>query len=484
VWSPDSKKLAFTATVDGKKGTYTVEPPDSVKPQLLGSAMVTSAQWLKEGDQIVGLTEGKPVSLSAKGTVATRAFRAAHSVHRATQQRAIFDQCWQVMRDRYYDERLGNRDWDAVRAKYAGMAAAAPDLRTVQEVVQLMLGELNGSHLGFTLSTTATSATSWREETAHLGLRFDPRFAGPGWKVRDILHKGPASHKLSAIQAGEVVLEVDGQAVQPATDVSAVLNGPMERDIRLRVRAVDGKERDVTLRPISYSTARRLLYDQWIKENREAVEKASENRLGYLHISAMDDTSFFKFEEELYAAGAGKDGLVIDVRENGGGSTTDHLLTCLTQPRHAIAVPRGGRPGYPQDRMIYATWSKPIVVLCNQNSYSNAEVFSHAVKLLKRGPLVGVTTAGGVISTGATSIMDVGTLRLPFRGWYGLESGIDMELNGAVPDHLVWPQPGELSQGIDSQLEKAVEVLKTGVTTWKARPEPRLQKASERFKQP
>ena len=114
----------------------------------------------------------------------------------------------------------------------------------------------------------------------------------------------------------------------------------------------------------------------------------------------MDMPSFRKFEEELYAAGAGKDGLVIDVRENGGGSTADHLLTALTQPRHAITVPRGGGPGYPHDRTVYATWDKPIVVLCNQNSFSNAEIFSHAIKTLKRGKLVGVPTAGGVISTG------------------------------------------------------------------------------------
>ena len=135
----------------------------------------------------------------------------------------------------------------------------------------------------------------------------------------------------------------------------------------------------------------------------------------------MDMPSFHKFEEELYAAGAGKDGLVIDVRENGGGSTTDHLLTALTQPVHAITVPRGGGPGYPQDRKVYATWNKPIVVLCNQNSFSNAEIFSHAIKTLKRGQLVGVPTAGGVISTGGVPIMDVGTLRLPFRGWFTVE---------------------------------------------------------------
>jgi tricorn protease len=295
--------------------------------------------------------------------------------------------------------------------------------------------------------------------------------------VRDVIPKSPASRKESRVEAGEIVLKVDGKDVQPAMDVSSVLNGPMERDIVLTVQNGD-KTREVPLRPISYITARRLLYDDWIAENRKAVEKASGGTLGYLHISAMDDASFQKFQEELYHAGAGKDGLIIDVRENGGGSTTDHLLTALTQPRHALTLPRGGKvPGYPQDRMIYATWHKPVVVMCNQNSYSNAEIFSHAIKTLKRGKVVGVTTAGGVISTGAASIMDIGTLRLPFRGWYGLENGQDMELNGAKPDFIVWPQPGDQT---DRQLDKAVEVLKADVETWKKRPQPKLINASER----
>lgn len=485
VWSPDSKKLAFSATVEGKKGTYTIEPPDDTKPKLLASLSLTKPTWLREGDQLVGLTEGKPVSLTAKGAVNTHSFRAQHTVDRSAKQRAVFDQCWQVMRDHFYDDRLGNRDWNAVRQKYAPIAATAPDMRTVQEIIHLMLGELNGSHLGFSLSTPSTTTNGWKEETAHLGLRFDPAHPGPGWKVRDVISKGPSSHKLTRIEPGEIILKIDHHEVQPATPVSSVLNGPIERDITLLIRGTDTKERSVTLRPITYSTARSLLYDQWIKDNRQQVEKASNGKLGYLHISAMDEASFIRFEEELYAAGAGKDGLIIDVRENGGGSTTDHLLTALTQPRHAIAIPRGSTtPGYPQDRMIYATWNKPIVVLCNQNSFSNAEVFSHAIKYLKRGPLVGVATAGGVISTGSTGIMDVGTLRLPFRGWYTLGTGLDMELNGATPDHIIWPQPGDPTSGTDRQLTKAIEVLKADVTQYQARPQPKLQKASERISNP
>src|SRR5947209_14959139 len=105
---------------------------------------------------------------------------------------------------------------------------------------------------------------------------------------------------------------------------------------------------------------------------------------------------------------------------------------------------------------------------------------SPAVNTLKRAHLVSVPTAGSVVSTGATAIMDVGVLRLPFRGWYVIENGEDMELNGAVPDQVLWPEPGDMPQGKDAQLLKGVEVLLADVKAWKERPQPKLKKATER----
>ena len=116
-----------------------------------------------------------------------------------------------------------------------------------------------------------------------------------------------------------------------------------------------------------------------------------------------------------------------------GSVVADRLLAILCWPEHARTLPRGGAESYPRGYLVYPSYDKPIVVLCNQNSFSNAEIFSHAIKTLKRGRLVGVPTSGSVISTGGTSIMDAGFLRMPFRGWFLLNDGADMELNGAVP---------------------------------------------------
>jgi tricorn protease len=293
-----------------------------------------------------------------------------------------------------------------------------------------------------------------------------------------VLPGGPAEQKKSKLEAGELILAIDGKEVNPKMDLTEVLNGPASREVVLKVRNAAGEEREVALQPISYLQVRNLLREKWLADNRKMVEKLSDGKLGYAHISGMDMVSFYKFQEELYAVGYGKEGLVIDVRENGGGSTADLLLTALTQPIHAIAVPRGGGPGYPSDRKVYTSWNKPIVVLCNQNSFSNAEIFSHSIKTLKRGQLVGVPTAGGVVSTGAAPVMDVGMIRLPFRGWHLVGDGEDMELNGAKPDHILWPGLEEMPKGKDVQMEKAVAVLLEDVKA--AKSQPKLIKATDR----
>jgi tricorn protease len=485
LWSHDSKKLAFVASIDGKRGTYTVEFPDQLKPKLLTTQTGSQANWISSGNQILWLVSGVPNSLNAStGKSTSYSFSVRQATDVAMRYETAFMQCWRHMRDSFYDERLNNKNWDAVYRKYAPMAREAVDLSALGSVVSLMLGELNGSHLGFYATSAGRTSssgtrTSWRDTTVHLGLRFDPKFKGPGLKVRDVILKGAADKADTRILPGEIVLSVDGHPVDPDMDLTTVLNGPLGRDIELKVKDKEGEESEVVIRPMTYSAARSALYEMWIRHNREMVEKASEGRFGYLHIRSMDMPSFYRFEQELYKVGFGKDALVIDVRENGGGSTTDHLLTALTQPDHAITVPRGGGEGYPHDRRVYATWNKPIIVLCNQNSFSNAEIFSHAIKTLKRGRLVGVTTSGSVISTGGTSIMDIGFLRMPFRGWFLLGDGADMELNGAQPHVTVWPMPGELPAGKDRQLQKAVSLLKVDVKKWQRRERPELTTAAQ-----
>ncbi len=482
-WSPDGKKLAFSAEIDGKEGCYAVDLyAEDPKPEVLMERSGSFALWLEKDDRIVWLSGGVPGSF-AKGKYESYDFEARQSVDRPERQRLGFLQAWRLMRDHYYDGMLGGRDWDTIRRKYEEAAAEAPDEAGYGRVMALMLGELNGSHLGFRPSDEGWKPDdAWTGVTPWLGLTFDRSFSGAGFRVAGVTPDGPADRENSRIRPGELVMAVDGALAGVETDWTALANGPLERDLVLRIRDPMGQEREVGLRPVSYEEGRRIAAAAEVLGNQEMVERLSDGRLGYVRVRSMDWPSFQDFEREIYAVGSGKEGLIIDVRDNGGGFIADHLLTVLSQPRHAVTAPRGGAPGYPQDRKVYASWPRPVVVLCNQNSFSNAEIFAHAIKTLGRGKLVGAPTAGGVISTGSRSILDLGTLRMPTRGWHVLGTGEDMELNGAVPDVIVWPRPGEMTAGYDRQLEKGVEVLLEEVRAEAARPRSDLRKASERVR--
>ena len=481
----DDDTLAFAQYSSGGSATYAIDLPGKVgetpKPRRLTGETGGFLRRLG-GGKAAWVASGDPGTVDAKGKTESYDFEAKQTLTVAGRMRTGFGAAWRLMRDNWYDPDFNNRDWDAVRDKYLPAAEAAAGPGQLGEVVSLMLGELNGSHLGFYPSGRSSydPPGSWEERTGHLGLRFVEGYEGPGWKVRDVLPGGPADTTKAAIEAGDVVLKIDGAEVGPDVGPAAVLTGDPARDVTLEVRFGGEQPRPVVLRPISYSRARRLLYEHWLRHNRATVDALSDGRFGYLHIRSMNGASLLEYERQLYNVGYGRDGLIVDVRDNGGGSTADRLLTSLTQPRHAVTVPRGGGPGYPQDRKVYASWDKPVVVLCNQNSYSNAEIFSHAIKTLGRGKLVGVRTAGGVISTGSASVTDVGRLRQPFRGWYVAATGQDMELNGAVPHVELWPAPGELPAGEDRQLEKAVEVLRDEVKAANATPAPPLLKATDR----
>ncbi|MDF1838542.1 MAG: S41 family peptidase [Planctomycetota bacterium] len=469
-WSPDGNKLVFQATVKSKSAVYQLEFPKAEKPAHFSDTQLGSAMWLPDSKQIVGQADGRPASVSNKGKAEYFDF----SVRWIRDWRAVraiaFDQAWRAMRDRFYDPQLNHRDWNQIRATYRPVAQQCLGQGEFTHLMNMMLGELNASHMGHRGGGEPLpenpNEDAWQPTTYQLGLRYSLDHTGPGLRVESVI-PGSACHRArSQVLVGETLTHLDGTALDASVDLDRLLTMDQVRDVELTVLDAAGEARQVTVRPTS--SVRGLLYDEFAEANRAKVEEWSNGKLGYLHIRGMNMGSFRKMEEDLFAAGHGKDGLLIDVRFNGGGSTADHVLTALTQPVHAITQSRGSGEGYPQGRKVYASWSKPIVVLCNEHSFSNAEILSHAIKQIGRGTLVGMRTAGGVISTSSVGLLDGSSARMPMRGWYLIDTGQDMELNGCLPHIPLWNQP----DGPDDQLAQAVSSL--AATVQKLAQEPQL----------
>jgi tricorn protease len=482
IWIEDGATLAFTATIDGKRGFFNVKFPRPEAPKRISDSPLSQNRWIKKSKEFVGHKSGVPATMNLTGKTETFDFDVRTQRDWREVRKIVFDQGWRAMRDRFYDEAYNNKDWYAMRAKYRPMAAECLGAAEFSELMNMMLGELNASHMGHRGGSDPLpdfdAQNEWSPITYQLGLRFELGGKGPGQVVESVIPGSPCNRSRSLVKIGETLLQISGTDVGPGVDIEKLLTMEQVEDVTLRVRSAAGEERDVVVRPTA--SVANLLYEEWIEKTRDKVEELSEGKLGYLHIQGMNFTSFRQMEEDLFHAGAGKDGLIIDVRFNGGGSTADHVMTALTQPRHAITQSRGSGEGYPQDRRVYASWTKPIVMLCNEHSFSNAEIVAHAIKQTGRGRLVGMRTAGGVISTGSVGLLDGGSVRMPMRGWYLATTGEDMELNGCEPNIAFWNNPTWNSPGgEDAQLTKAVETLAEDVATEKAKGKVKISPASK-----
>ncbi len=480
--APHGDRLVFVGEVGGQRDLFTVDRfGEDRKALTKGGARPVAATLADDGKTVFFLKGGAPARVPLKGgDVENTSFRARLTLDRPAQRQQIVSEGWRGLRDRFYDPQLHNIDWNAQRKKAVALAAGCGHDEDFADVMNIMLRSLNASHMGY------YPANGSEPVAAFLGLAFAPEHRGQGLRVASVTPHGPADREASRLQPGDIVLSIDGETVDRDHNVFAPIVAAGGDPVRVKLRRGD-KDREVTLQPVTLGALRQLVYDADIAARRARVEDLGDGRIGYVHIQGMGQREVEIFERDLYAAAHGKDALVIDVRDNGGGWTTDLLLTMLTQPIHAYTIPRDGEVGYPDaERLPMQRWNKPIAVICNEGSYSNAEIFSHAVQTIGRGPVVGMTTGGNVISTGGWRTLDGGFIRLPFRGWYVWgdtrrpeRNNLNEEHGGCVPDVLVPMGPVEWLHGTDPQLARAVALAQEAAATQRNVPGPQPRRPGE-----
>jgi tricorn protease len=330
-------------------------------------------------------------------------------------------------------------------------------------LVSLMLGELNASHLG--ISGKLPTAD---EPTADLGLIFDDSYRGPGLKVAEVLKRGPADKRGLNVKPGDIILAIDRTELTNNVNVSQLLNNKVNEGVTLDI-GTDPKDpkarRRVEIVAVDRTRTSALMYDRWVERNAAAVEKASGGKVGYIHIPSMDEPGLEAFVRSLYSDNFDKDAVVIDVRFNGGGFTHDQVLNYLGAREHTFFRQRDGGEGLVM-RNFDRKWTKPVVVMCNNRSYSDAEIFPHAFKTLGLGKVVGQPTGGFVIGTYSTRLIDGSQFRIPRTGVFTV-AGVNMEKQGVTPDVVVEITLDDWLKGTDSQLTKAVQVASADVESWK-----------------
>jgi len=417
------------------------------------------------GDHIYALTKGGLLRriVTKDDKVEKLAVKSRIQIDSAEEKKQIYYDAWRALDRGFYDPKFHGHDFTALRDKYLPLAMAASTAEDFQYTFNLMLGQLNASHMGMRGVDNPKETQS--QKTGLLGM--EGTNSNSGYELTFILPDSPLTKASPPLQAGDVIVSVDREPVTADVNIYSLLADKANNEALLEIERA-GESFESIVWPASSLTMEN--YDAWVESRRELVEEFSNGRLGYLHIRAMGWNSFERFQTELVAAGYGKEGIVIDVRYNGGGWTTDYLMAVLNVEPHAYTIPRGAaadlekehlnfKDNYPSTRLPLPSSSKPSVALCNENSYSNAEIFSHAYKSLDLGKLVGQPTFGAVISTGSYGLVDGSYVRMPMRGWFVKETELNMEHHPAVPDILVENPPAYKALNVDPQLKRAVEEL-------------------------
>jgi tricorn protease len=486
--SPDGSKVAFRAVNNGQADLWVVSVDGGQLTRLTtGNLQPTQIQWSRRGSRLGPQLEmiyfrdrngqirlarpSAPATQPGTGggneNVLTLNFKVKMNIVAEEEYTEMFDQAWRYLSENFYDKSFHGADWDAVRARYRPLVKHVTMKEDLYALLYMMMGELNASHLG-----VSGEITRAEEPTADLGLILDETYRGKGLKIKEVLKRGPADRRGLNLKAGEFIVAIDGEEITGKTDVSKLLNGKENETVTVTIAtnaAADPKDpkarRRVSIQATSRQNVSKLMYERWVENNAKKVSELSNGKLGYIHIPSMDEAGLDAFVRALYSENFDKEAIVLDVRYNGGGFTHDQVLNYLGAKEHTYFKQRNGGEGLVL-RSTDRKWTKPLVLLINNRSYSDAEIFPNAFKTLNLGKVVGEPTGGNVIGTGGVQLIDGSTLRLPRIGVY-TSKGVNMEKEGVQPDILVEPHPEQLSRGIDVQLEKAVQVLQKDVVEWK-----------------
>ncbi|HEX4592595.1 MAG TPA: S41 family peptidase [Gemmataceae bacterium] len=404
-----------------------------------------------------------PTSDTGSGSARRLSFTLKVEVDHAAQRKQVFGESWRVMKNRFYDPSMHGVNWDEMKVRYEPLLNYVADQADLHDVVNMMIGEMDASHTGISAGGgrgRGRAAEGDSDSTRFPGVELEP--SNGFWKVTHVYRHGPADKDYIKIKVGDYVLAIDGQELTAESDIWKPLTAAGPR-IELQVNSKPAKEGAWTVKitPVSQQAFGNLQYEKWVDDRRALVDKLSNGQIGYLHIRQMDETSLRRFEKDFAAQGR-KKALIIDQRFNPGGNIDQELLEILQQKQYQYTRQRNS---VKEPRPLRGFFG-PMVVMENERSTSDAEVFPDGFKTLKLGKVVGMTTYGAVIGTGSYSLMDGSTIRTPGSGLWNV-NGTNLENYGVPPDVLVDNTPDDFLKNRDAQIEKAVEVLKEEIKSGK-----------------
>lgn len=373
----------------------------------------------------------------------------------------IFDESWRQYRDFFYVENMHGVDWEKMKERYEELIPYVNHRNDLTYLIGLMISEMN---VGHAYVQSGDRPEPERIKTGLLGADISKHESGY-FRIDNILDGANWSDELRSplnavgvnVEKGEYILAVDGQSVRDAKSLNEMLVGKADKEVELTVNNNPRKEgsRKIIIKP--RADVSDLYYYNWVQDNIKTVSEKTDGQVGYLHIPDMVANGLNEFVEHFYPQ-LNKKALIIDVRGNGGGNVSPMIIERLRREITRANMRRNAtEPSQTPGRMMRG----PMVCLIDKYSASDGDLFPYSFRKHDLGPLIGTTSWGGVVGiTGSLPFIDGAELQIPqFASYSAEESEWIIEGKGVEPDIYVENDPWKEFNGIDEQLNKAIEVI-------------------------
>lgn len=394
------------------------------------------------------------MSLSAKKEKRLT-FSYTFAVEKQHEWNQIFGECWRVMKYYFYDENMHGYDWDAIKTEYQPLLPYLSSYQDVYDLANLMIGELNASHTGVSGPTRPNPSTY---KTQLLGFEMVPD--GDVYKVSHIYWNGPADKEWIDLNVGDCVLSLNGHTITPPENYWPILNRGLNEYVTVEVASAPNAEDKRSIRIKTVTSLTDIKYDEWVEKNRRYVKEKTNDTIAYVHIRGMKTNYLEQFKNEIDRYYNHK-GIIIDIRYNSGGNIDQQLLDILARRPYEYWNDRWASPE--MGRRPRQAINGPKIMMINARSASNSEVTPLGFRDLGLGTVVGTPTAGAVIATRSYTLINGATIRRPgglvarYDPTQPNNFGTNLENYGVEPDVWVENTPNDELNGIDRELDAAIE---------------------------
>ncbi len=372
----------------------------------------------------------------------------------------IYDESWRQMKYFFYDPGMHGVNWDKMHEKYNLLLPHVNSRYDLSYVIGEMIGELNVGHAyvndGDLIKPERIATGLLGAELSHHKSGFyqiDKILKGQNWN-KNI--RSPLMEPGLGIKEGDFIIAVNGQTTKEMNDIYASLVGKSGTTVEISVNSLptESGARKVLIQPIANESE--LYYYNWVHDNIDKVNKATNGEVGYIHIPDMGPGGLNQFVRYYYPQ-LRKKALIIDDRGNGGGNVSPMIIERLRRELSMMAAGRNSVSYSKPDGMM----AGPLVCLINRYSASDGDLFPYQFRKHNLGPLIGTRTWGGVVGIrGSLPFIDGGSLMKPEFAHYSAD-GKEwiIEGTGVEPDIEIWNDPALEFSGVDQQLNKAIEVI-------------------------